>query len=270
MCYRARGRLAALILRVGVALFVLFVARPTLGSERKNQEKIARKACLTGDYAKGVSILADLFVETKDPVYIFNQGRCYEQNRRFEDALAKFEEYTRTPGGKKDKAEAEQHIEQCKANIPAEPPPPAPAPTTIIMQAPRPEPTETSGPAATVVETAPPVPGERRWGLVTTGIVSSVLGVGGLGAGLYFNLKANDAAKQVSTNPGSYEKNRKDESTFRKNAYIAYGVGAGCLVTGVVLIAVGAVRKAPSHTTDVAFAPSFGPGQVGAMLTGGF
>jgi hypothetical protein len=32
-------------------------------------------ACLSGDYTKGVAILSELFVDTKDPTYLFNQGR---------------------------------------------------------------------------------------------------------------------------------------------------------------------------------------------------
>ena len=75
------------------ALFALLLTAPALGAgrqssgNRQSQEKAARKACLTGDYATGVSILADLFVESKDPLYIFNQGRCMEQNSRYKDAI---------------------------------------------------------------------------------------------------------------------------------------------------------------------------------------
>ena len=37
-------------------------------------EKAAKKACAVGDFQKGVDILADLFVETDDPGWIYNQG----------------------------------------------------------------------------------------------------------------------------------------------------------------------------------------------------
>ena len=70
-------------------------------------------ACLSGDYTKGVAILSELFVDTKDPTYLFNQGRCFEQNRRYEDAVARFEEYLRIAEGKldaADRAAAEKHI----------------------------------------------------------------------------------------------------------------------------------------------------------------
>ncbi len=59
------------------------------------RERVARKACLAGDYAKGVAILADLFVITMDPVFIFDQGRCFEQNGRNEQAINRFRRQVR-------------------------------------------------------------------------------------------------------------------------------------------------------------------------------
>src|SRR5664279_4407974 len=94
------------------------------GAESKqSQERAARKACLTGDYAKGVAILSDLFIELRDRNFLFNQGRCFEQNRRYEDAIARFEEYLTAPGANlsaEDRAAAEQRIGNCKEKLPAE------------------------------------------------------------------------------------------------------------------------------------------------------
>lgn len=39
---------------------------------RAAKERAAKKACATGDFAKGVDILADLFVSTDAPVYVYN------------------------------------------------------------------------------------------------------------------------------------------------------------------------------------------------------
>ena len=60
------------------------VAKPV---NRQTLEKAAKKACITGDYRKGIDILGDLFVETNDATYVFNQGRCFQQNHRWEEAL---------------------------------------------------------------------------------------------------------------------------------------------------------------------------------------
>ncbi len=48
-----------------------------------------------GDHQKGAEILVRLFIQTRDPVYLFNQGRCYQQNHRWAEALGRFREYLR-------------------------------------------------------------------------------------------------------------------------------------------------------------------------------
>jgi hypothetical protein len=85
-------------------LFVLAVAASLAGSSawaegkgqsRLTQEQAAKEACATGDYRKGIDMLADLYVDTNDPVYVYNQGRCYEQNSRFEQSIERFRESLR-------------------------------------------------------------------------------------------------------------------------------------------------------------------------------
>jgi hypothetical protein len=71
-------------------VFVLLAAQ---AATREDKEREARKACLTGDAAKGVAILTDLFIDTNDLTYIFNQGRCLEQSRKYAEAVGRFREY---------------------------------------------------------------------------------------------------------------------------------------------------------------------------------
>jgi TolA-binding protein len=94
----------------------LLVARTGATRENDGQERAARTACLAGDYATGIKILSELFVSTKDPDFIFNQGRCFEQNRRYEDAIARFQEYLQVAQRltKADRAEAQKHIASCQ------------------------------------------------------------------------------------------------------------------------------------------------------------
>jgi hypothetical protein len=75
------------------ASVLCLVPQPGFAAGYQAKERAAKKACLTGDPEKGVAILADLFIDTDDLAYIFNQGRCYEQNRRYEDAIGRFREY---------------------------------------------------------------------------------------------------------------------------------------------------------------------------------
>jgi hypothetical protein len=263
---------------------LLLAATPAIAANRKAQERSARRACLNGDYTKGVAILSDLFVDTQDPTYIFNQGRCFEQNRRYEDATARFEEYLRAADAKlspEDRAAAEKHIGDCRAKLlkehgdstlqPTLPPGFAPTPASPVAPERTLSPTLPEPRTSVADQTIPlPSPGDRRWGLVTAGIITGVVGVGGVAAGVIFNLKANSAAKDLETNVGAYPAKSNDEKDYRTSAWIGYGIGAACVATGAVLIAIGAVRASPKSSRDIAFVPAVGPSQVGAMLTGGF
>jgi hypothetical protein len=264
-----------------VVLSLLLLARPALGANPRAQEKVARKACLIGDYKQGVSILADLFVETGKAVHIFNQGRCYEQSRRYEDALAKFEEFLRAAKGRitdEERAIAEQHIADCSERLrkehldsPAQPPL-MPTPVIEPSSPPKSDPLlAASEPAVAVVQpTSAPATGARRWGFLTAGIVTSAVGAGSAVAGIIFNLKANDAAKKVETEAGAYPASSRDEKNFRTYAWIGYGTGAACLAAGAVMIVLGATKTSSGSSVDLAFHPTFGPGLTGAMITGGF
>jgi tetratricopeptide (TPR) repeat protein len=81
------------------------------------KKRAAKKACLTGDHAKGVALLAEIYVDTNNPIYLFNQGRCYQQNGMYEDAVLRFREYQRKnadAGGARD-PEAERQIAECQS-----------------------------------------------------------------------------------------------------------------------------------------------------------
>ncbi len=130
---------------LAVALPLLLAPLPSRADSKEERERAARKACLTGDTAKGVDLLADLFLDTRDFTHIFNQGRCYEQNQQYREAIGRFREYL-VKGASlsaEEKADAQKHIEVCQSyldrtpaapvpvrNVTARPtsPPPMPAP----------------------------------------------------------------------------------------------------------------------------------------------
>lgn len=115
------------------------------------KERRARTACLAGDYVEGVRLLSELFVTTMDATFIYNQGRCFEQNRRYEDAIGRFQEFLRA--GKKltkaEKAQAEKHIDDCRELLASERAQAAP----VVLAAPSPVVAPPVAPAA--VATAP-------------------------------------------------------------------------------------------------------------------
>jgi hypothetical protein len=65
------------------------------GQATDPRELEAKRECLAGRYQRGVELLAALFVETSEPIYLYNQGRCYEQNARLDQAVTSFREYVR-------------------------------------------------------------------------------------------------------------------------------------------------------------------------------
>jgi hypothetical protein len=239
-------------------------------------------ACLSGDYTKGVAILSELFVDTKDPTYLFNQGRCFEQNRRYEDAVARFEEYLRIAEGKldaADRAAAEKHIADCKDRLPDQPSkaqasapqPIVPPPSTPTPVAP-PEPTSTPEPSRSIVAQSESqlAPSNSGSGLRVAGIVTASVGVAAVVAGVLLNLKANSMINDMENNVGVYSTAKNsDRNIYEAMAWTGYGVGAACLVTGAVLYGFG-LRAGRSSSIGVALLPAVGPGQAGALLTGAF
>ena len=74
---------------------LLLVAPVAMGETQENKERAAKKACLLGEVDKGAELLADLYVDTNDATYIYNQGRCFEQNGKNAQAALRFKEYLR-------------------------------------------------------------------------------------------------------------------------------------------------------------------------------
>src|SRR6185503_1526342 len=102
------------VVRLGGAVALAALALlATVGSARAQQdprELEAKKACLANKPDRGIELLAELYAETNEATYIYNQGRCYQQNGRSADALIRFREYLRKAQGlpAADKAEVER------------------------------------------------------------------------------------------------------------------------------------------------------------------
>jgi len=244
---------------------------------KQSQERAARKACLTGDYAKGVAILSDLFIASRDRTFLFNQGRCFEQNRRYEDAIARFDEYLTAPGAQlsaEDRAEAEKRIANCKEKLQEERASVIAAPQAFVpvlpaaVRPPQPEPTPEPTPSSpTVAQREASQPGDGA-GLRVTGIVLASAGAAALVAGVFLNLKANSMVDDWQAKI-SYSSSQSDsQQTYKTLSWVSYGVGAACIATGAILFGVGLKQRAGS--TNVALLPLVGPDYAGAFVTGGF
>jgi tetratricopeptide (TPR) repeat protein len=258
-----------------LALPILLSAASTSAASRQAQEKAARKACLTGDYAKGIELLSDLFVDTRDANYIYNQARCYQQNRRYEEAIARFQEYLRAAGPELNPAErasAEKNIADCQALVPKEaarPAPPESQPTKPpTTPQPRPEPPPL--PEAVTVQEAPPrSTGAPGSGLRTAGIVTASVGAAGLLAGILLNLKVNTMADELEAYGGYSSDKESDRKTYTMLGWASYGVGAACIGTGALLYYLG-LRAANHGPSSVALLPIVASDRAGAAIGGSF
>jgi hypothetical protein len=265
---------------IGLLILLLTLAQTGFAraESQESKERIARMSCLSGDYAKGVAILAELFVDTMNSTFIFNQGRCFEQNRRWEDAISRFEEYLRVnkKPKKSDKAEAEKHIAECQVQLAKQSSHPA---APVVSQSPVPpvappvdEPLRAVPPAppvspVPVVQQAAPQSTSGS-GLRTAGIITASVGGAALISGLIFNLKANSMISDMQKLDGYSSSKASDRDSYVTLGWIGYGVGAACVATGAILYYFG-LRSTPS-SGSVALVPAPGPGQFGALLKGAF
>jgi len=119
MRHRPRTWIHSFAMRISrtlVLMMVTCVSGSAMAASHQSQERTARKACLSGDYDKGVRILSSLFVDTGDTTYIFNQARCFEQNRRYQDAIGRFQEFLRVSKDltAEERAMTDKHIADCQ------------------------------------------------------------------------------------------------------------------------------------------------------------
>ncbi len=262
----------------GTAMPVLAAGKQTQEvQERSNREREARRACLIGDYAKGVTILADLFLDTKNPTYIFNQGRCFEQNRQYLDAIARFQEFLRASASTEldpgDRVAAERHINDCKSVLAEEREKTgATSPAPFVASAPEParapEPAPETG--TTVATQAEPsdASSEAGAGLRIGGVVTASVGLAAVVAGVVFNVKTNSMAKELKDVGGYSPSKEASRKNYRTAAWVGYGAGAACIVTGAVLYIVG--LKQADNPQNLALLPVLSGGQAGVALTGAF
>jgi hypothetical protein len=102
-----------------IPLAILAAAGNAQAGGKESKERAAKTACLAGDYAKGVALLAELYVSTGEAIYLFNQGRCFQQNGKYEEAIVRFREYQRknADAGRAPDALAEKHIADCREQL---------------------------------------------------------------------------------------------------------------------------------------------------------
>jgi hypothetical protein len=288
-----------------LAPVLLVLAAPAAHAAGKEaKERAARKACLSGDYAKGVGLLSDLFIDTEDPNYIFNQARCFEQNSRWEDAIGRFREYLRkaTKIGPADRADTEKHISDCQALLdkkegrsagtaptsptitvavpkpesgptPAKPAPPAETPQPALAAAEPPGQVQRTSSTASVAAEATAIASASQAqtspgrGLRIAGITCGAVGLASVGTAIYFYTRARSYSDKVQNELVVVSSDEQAGKSAQTMQWVFYSVGGAALATGVVLYVLGARAGSASQ---VAAAPMFGPGLAGLSAQGAF
>jgi hypothetical protein len=245
------------------SLPVLLVASPA-AADPVPQELEARTACLAGDYARGVTLLSQLFVSTRDPTHIYNQGRCFEQNARYQEAISRFQEYLRVAkdAAADARAEAEKHIADCRVSLLQESPGQVTPPRTTVPPVPALPPPVV--PPVSQPRAAEPAR-EAGSGLRVAGITTAAVGGAALLAGIVLNLKANSMASDFEKYNGYTDSRESERKSYETWGWVSYGVGAAGIATGAVLYVLG-VRAGRGTSPAVAVLPSSGGA---ALLVGG-
>jgi hypothetical protein len=284
--------------RIGPSTLVLLCLQVTsfayaAGSQTKEMERAARKACLSGDYTKGVGILSDLYIDTRDATYIFNQARCFEQNNHCDEAVGRFREYLRKATGlsAEERTDTEKHIADCEALLSRKAVPSpggesagadasrSEAPNPSALASPPPSAPASPPPAAvppalptlapTAVTTTAPAPDNPGHGLRLAGITCGAVGVASVATAIYFYTQAKSYSDKVS---GQVIPNPSDEDAGKRAEtmqWVFYGVGGAALAAGTVMYVLG-WRAANAGPGTVAIAPMVGSGVAGVSAQGAF
>jgi hypothetical protein len=223
--------------------------------------RAALGACGSGDVKKGISILAELYAETRNPSFVFNQARCYQQNGQLEAARQRFSEYLRV--GQNEPAEdlrrAQAYVREIDDTLARQPPRPGP----IIVTAPAPDPSAREGRART---------------LRATGVALTVLGLAAVGTGVYMSLKVQATTRDVEnrfanmgvvTDPGALQRELSNGGRYETWQWVSYGIGVAALAGAATTFLVGGFPFSPARSTSetsVSLTPVAMPGKVGGVF----
>ena len=251
----------------------LLAGQSAFAAKSPSKERMAKKACLSGDYAKGVGLLADLFLETNDSTYLYNQGRCYEQNVRYVEAAERFKEYLRkAPNlGSADKAEVDKHIADCDAaaargqvrnQVAPEPAQPAPnyQPAPTVAPAGYPAPSATP-PATTLTSTLQPAPlasdTEHPWQhtakWIATGAAVAFVGLGVIEHATYYGKNSDYNKKDCSVDPSSCKSLASAADSAQTLAIIGYGAAAVATGAAITFWLTDSHKAGPTRQAGIGF-----------------
>jgi hypothetical protein len=219
----------------------------------------ALAACASGDVAKGIAILGELYAETLNPAYVFNQARCYQKNDKLEQSRASFTEYLRLGANEppEDIQRAQGFIKEIDAAL---------------------EKQRASAPAPTVVVTPaqPSTDGGRARTLRITSYVLAGVGVAAVATGAFMGVKVkqtNDdinqqfAGKDYVTDGAGLQRQIADGERYETWQWVGYGVGVAALAGAVTtFILSGGLHSGTADHAMVDVTPALSPDGAGGLV----
>jgi hypothetical protein len=255
-------------------------------SDLEAREAEAKRACDAGRVQEGARLLTELLRRTNDGTYIFNLGRCHQQNGQADKALREFRTYLRRPDQDPAAAAAARaYIAQL------DPPPPAPAvnppsdlPPALPAAAAVPSPAAPVVPPADLISPAPsPSPSPPGRVLRVAALVTGGVGLAGLVTGAAYALQTHgleqekrEALERQDKPPEWFEGQDQKGERAERLQWLCLGVGGAALAAGGVLYYFG---ERAGHGDEASHASALGsvhatplalPGLAGAVISGRF
>jgi len=199
------------------------------GDDKRPNAALA--ACASGDVARGIAILGELYAESRNPSFVFNQGRCYQKNNQLEQARGSFAEYLRigTNEPPEDLQRAQAFVKELD--------------DTLARQ---------RASQAAVVATPASAPGDGTARVLrVSSVVLAAVGVVavGFGAAMSFKVRStNDdlkelyAAQPYVTDSARVAQLESDGSRYQTLQWVGYGVGAAAFAGAVATFILGGSR----------------------------
>ena len=186
-----------------------------------------------------------MYTASGDPIWLFNQGRCFQQNDQLTQALSRFKEFLRKSEGApgEDVADARKYIAELEAELQK---------AQSSSNSPS---TPSAEPSGAVSTTAGPAAPETRpgGGLRYAGLGTVIAGGAFLATGVVFSVMVNKSNKDIESKTnqnggvdwsdvkGKYS----DGSRYETLQWVFYGVGAAAALAGSVLYWVGMTSAEP-------------------------
>ena len=246
------------------------LAQPNAAAQAKAAALYQRalKKSEAGDHVAAAALMIDAYTAAPQNAALANIGEEYRLGSRLEDAVKYYCLYLdKEPNGEFAGQATEQVIlaqRKLGHNIETDSPCVVKKPTEAVTKT-TPDPVEPPPPNDGIVVDKPVATPSDGSGLRIGGIAAGVLGVGALGAGVYFTTLVKQAEKDHA-DPAKMAQADIDGKAAERNSQIAYIAGGALVVTGIVLYVVGAGKR----KNAVAIAPMVTSSSAGLAFGGSF